>query len=293
MDSAIPSSPLYLYEFEESTTSQYGEDGVLTKIFEELNVDRGYFVEFGAWDGKHLSNTYPLYENGWSGLYIEGDEARFVDLCANITSSRVATLNRFVTVDGENCLDRLLASVDAPKDFDLLSVDIDSDDLAVWRSLRNHSPKVVVIEYNPTIPLDVVFENPASRNWGNSALAIRIFADEAGYGLVYGSLVNLVFLREDCLTASRIAETSLDAISRRAKPMRCFWGYDGTLLTRPAWKTGMPSGETGLVPVPWSGAALPQPLPKFLRRYPRSSLSEKTLRWLSLFKRIFRLEGWR
>lgn len=37
-------------------------------------------MEFGAWDGKHLSNTFALVEQGARAVYIEGDEGRFQDL---------------------------------------------------------------------------------------------------------------------------------------------------------------------------------------------------------------------
>ncbi|CAN0123266.1 unnamed protein product [Heterosigma akashiwo] len=45
----------------------------------ELLADGGntmnkWCVEFGAWDGKHLSNTWSLInEHGWSSVQIEGD----------------------------------------------------------------------------------------------------------------------------------------------------------------------------------------------------------------------------
>ena len=38
--------------------SQSGEDGVLEYILSKLPKRDNWCVEFGAWDGMHLSNTY-------------------------------------------------------------------------------------------------------------------------------------------------------------------------------------------------------------------------------------------
>jgi hypothetical protein len=37
--------------------SQCGEDGILDKILDTIGEPAGWCVEFGAWDGHHLSNT--------------------------------------------------------------------------------------------------------------------------------------------------------------------------------------------------------------------------------------------
>ncbi|MEI8196914.1 MAG: hypothetical protein WCI73_13520, partial [Phycisphaerae bacterium] len=70
-----------LLEFRHNVTSQYGEDGILQKIFEVLGIQRGTCVEFGAWDGKLNSNTYHLItQQNWRGLLIEGSAKKFADL---------------------------------------------------------------------------------------------------------------------------------------------------------------------------------------------------------------------
>ena len=57
--------------------SQGGEDGVLARILECLGETNRYFVEFGAWDGRHLSNTAHLrIDRGWRGLLMDGDPER-------------------------------------------------------------------------------------------------------------------------------------------------------------------------------------------------------------------------
>jgi hypothetical protein len=61
--------------------SQNGEDGVIEEICQRLGITTGWFVEFGAWDGKHLSNTYNLVaHHGWLGVYIEADPDRYQSL---------------------------------------------------------------------------------------------------------------------------------------------------------------------------------------------------------------------
>ena len=50
-------------------TSQGGEDGILEEIFRRIPVSanqtakRRWCVEFGAWDGVHLSNTRQLLKS--------------------------------------------------------------------------------------------------------------------------------------------------------------------------------------------------------------------------------------
>ena len=60
--------------------SQHGEDGILEELLKRLNITNGWVCEFGAWDGKHLSNTFNLIEQGANSVLIEGDSTRYSDL---------------------------------------------------------------------------------------------------------------------------------------------------------------------------------------------------------------------
>ena len=75
-------SHLPLNKYGNNVYSQNGEDGILAYILDCLKIENecSWCVEFGAWDGKHLSNTFNLVTKGWNSVYIEGDSQRFNDL---------------------------------------------------------------------------------------------------------------------------------------------------------------------------------------------------------------------
>lgn len=58
--------------------SQYGEDYLIWEFFE--NKESGFFVDVGAFDGKHISNTYSFEQKGWEGICVEPNPDYF-ELC--------------------------------------------------------------------------------------------------------------------------------------------------------------------------------------------------------------------
>lgn len=132
--------------------SQNGEDGIVEELLRRLDISSGYVCEFGAQDGVYLSNTFNLIQKGFKGVFIEGDKDKFQDLlktCKNYPN--IIPINAYVDYEGENTLDNLLQKTDIPVDFELLSIDIDSFDYHVWRSLKLYRPKIVIIEINSGI----------------------------------------------------------------------------------------------------------------------------------------------
>lgn len=77
-----------LDSYKENVFSQNGEDGVIGEMLIRLGIasesslqSPRWCVEFGAWDGKHLSNTFALVKkHAWNAVYIEGDPQKFIDL---------------------------------------------------------------------------------------------------------------------------------------------------------------------------------------------------------------------
>lgn len=188
----------HLAEFRSNVYSQNGEDGVLAEILGRLAISSGYFVEFGAWDGRHLSNTFRLAESGWRGLYIEGESERFTSLQQNVASfdGRVKALNAWVRPQGDASLDKLLESQEVPKEPDLLSIDVDSEDWNIWLHLSNYRPVVVVLEVNSSLPPGIVQTHRSPDVQGCSFSAAIALARAKGYSAVC-HIGNVVMVRDD------------------------------------------------------------------------------------------------
>jgi hypothetical protein len=183
--------------------SQAGEDGLLEYILGRLPQTDGWCVEFGAWDGRYLSNTYHLItRRDYNAVLIELDPQRCLQLRENMKSYKAICLNAMVGFEGEKRLDRLLAGTPIPHDFDLLSVDVDGDDYHIWKALVEYAPKVVIIEINfldgPGV--DNVHVPGAPMVWGVTSTSIKSMTELArskGYSLIAHVGCNAVYVRSE------------------------------------------------------------------------------------------------
>ncbi len=224
----------YLASYGRNVFSQKGEDGILEKVFEIIGAENKWCVEFGAWDGKHLSNTYNLMLNkGWSGVFIESDPKRTQDLVKTYKDNKKAIcLNAFVAFEGSNTLDNILAKTSIPKSFDLLSIDIDGNDYHIWDSVQKYAPRVIIIEINPTIPPDIEFVQKKDMNvtQGSSLFSQFKLGKKKGYELVATTELNAIFVKREYFSLFGIADNMPASIHHAEKQTRLFQLYDGTIV---------------------------------------------------------------
>lgn len=278
-------TPTWLLEHARNVHSQTGEDGIIEKILELLPERDGWCVEFGAWDGLHLTNTrHLILDKGYSAVLIEADAVRYRQLQKNYADrAAVITKQGFVGFTAADGLDALCRDTPLPVGFDLLSVDIDGNDYHVWKAIVRYRPKVVVIEFNQTIATPVRFVQPAdpALSQGSSLLSLVELGGEKGYELVCVAEHNAFFVRKEHYPLFELPTNAPEVLRTSTKDVTyLFSGYDGTVFLRGGGR------------LPWHKLHLPasrfQLLPAYLRRFPDnySPFQDWLFRWYRTFLKL-------
>ena len=248
--------------------SQCGEDGIVEEILNRLSAHislDGWCSEFGAWDGVLSSNTcHFIREKGYKAVLIEGDEGKVRDLRKNFPQEDVHKVHRFVSFEGENSLDSIFAEYEIPTDFDFLSIDVDSVDYYIFESLMNFTPKVICIEFNPTMPnaLDFVQAKDMDVKHGCSPRALARLGREKGYTLVAGTHCNLIFVASHLAGHVVDQEKEVEEVNPQGnEPAFLFAGYDGSILSnREGLKLAWHGTEISLHEIQYFPKALRRPM---------------------------------
>lgn len=183
--------------YRKNVYSQNGEDGIFKELLRRIETPSRWVCEFGAWDGKSCSNTFDLVKQGYNAVYIEGREDYFQDLLKTCEEyPLIHPIHTMVAYEGGNILDNILDNTDIPVDFDILSIDIDSYDYQVWKSVQTYSPKFVIIEVNSSISPLVTNHIHGEGIEGTSFLPMVELGISKGYTLVCHT-GNLIFVRND------------------------------------------------------------------------------------------------
>jgi len=203
------SNPALLNNYEFSVYSQNGEDGILMEIFNRIGKTNNYFVEIGVQDGNEC-NSGLLLTSKWKGLWIEANKSHYKSITNQFSSfikdANLQVVNNFVTAEN---IEDLFRGASVPKDFDLLSIDIDGNDYWIWKALASFRPRVVMIEYNAVFrpPLKWIMKYKQNHVWdktnyyGASLEALSNLGKVMGYKLVCCDFTgtNAFFVADECI----------------------------------------------------------------------------------------------
>lgn len=195
--------------------AQSGEDKIAARIFRRIGVINSWAVEFGAADGRRKSNTAYFRDHGWFVRLFDVEPLDPIVQQANITAENV---NAIFTEAG------------IPQVFDLLSIDIDGNDLWVWKALT-FQPRVVIIEYNPrwgpyqsrTVAYDPDRSWDGTNYYGASVLALTRLGAQKGYDLIAATRSNLIFVQAGLMAPIRPSKVRRTAKFKRPDTAKRQW----------------------------------------------------------------------
>tara|TARA_B110000967_G_scaffold66894_1_gene69168 strand:+ start:3592 stop:4473 length:882 start_codon:yes stop_codon:yes gene_type:complete len=171
-------------------TSQNNEDGIIEYIF-NIVPNNKHFVEIGF--GYYEFNSLNLIKKGWEGKLIDTNIDEAIALKKNLThyypSVNVEVVNVKILKDNIN---KLIYNKEKKKWIDFFSLDIDSNDYWILKSVDLSQVSVLCCEYNHwlgkerklTIPHNDDFKFVDNGIWGASLLAITELLKDKDFSLI-------------------------------------------------------------------------------------------------------------
>ncbi len=125
--------------------SQYGEDFLLWNFFDYKS--QGFFIDIGAFDGIHLSNSYSFELIGWTGVCVEPSPLYFKLCQENRSASKCFNV---ACVKGDN-KGLLKFNIDSTGLFSSLqNIDYDENIQGHYGALKDINLQVETVEVNST-----------------------------------------------------------------------------------------------------------------------------------------------
>ena len=192
--------------------SQWGEDGIIQYLINNIDIENKVFVEFGIENYLQSNTRFLLVNNNWSGLVLDGNKSDIEYLkqdpiywAHNIKAECV-----FVTKDN---IESILNSNGIHSDIGILSIDIDGNDYWIWEGIESVKASIVICEYNsifgPKAKITTEYRDDFTREsahysgilYGASIAALNDLANKKGYSLVAGNSSgnNIFFVRDNLL----------------------------------------------------------------------------------------------
>jgi ABC-type glycerol-3-phosphate transport system substrate-binding protein len=137
--------------------------------------------------------------NRYNAVFIEGDKVKYNNLIRTAEKfPNIIPIQAYVDHnDTSNSLDNILKQTNIPNDFDILSIDIDSYDFQVWKSLNNYKPKIVIIEINSSAKVnDSKYIHKPGKYLGTGFNPTYYLGIEKGYKFILHT-GNMFFIRSD------------------------------------------------------------------------------------------------
>ncbi len=175
--------------------SQFGDDGIIQYLINNIDISTPKFVEFGVGNYRESNTRFLLMNNNWEGIVIDCDSNCIKQLKSETIywQHNLQAVPAFINKDNINSL---LASNGFSGEIGILHIDIDGNDYWIWEAIDVIDPIIVIVEYNSifgcnyaiTIPYQENFSRTSSHYsnlyFGASLKAFYLLAKNRGYEFV-------------------------------------------------------------------------------------------------------------
>jgi len=210
--------------------SQWGEDGIIEWLIQQLPGIPRSFVEFGVENFAEANTRFLLENRGWKGLVMDGNEAYMNGLRSSTLYWRhdLTAVPAFITAENIN---DLITDAGFAGDLGILSVDIDGVDYWVLKAIECVNASIIIAEINGvfgdlkpfTVPYRPDFDrfgaHYSGQYFGMSTPAAIKLCESRGYTFVgtNSTGVNAFFVRNDLAekVTSKIDHTKIWAQRHR------------------------------------------------------------------------------
>jgi len=201
-----------LSEVEFNVFSQWGDDGIIQWLVNNLEFPNKTFVEFGVENYRESNTRFLMMNNNWSGLVMDGSASNVAQIVHSEYFWKHELSAKAVFIDKDN-INGLLLSSRLDSEIGILHIDLDGNDYWIWKEMNTHSPIVVILEYNSvfgidraiTIPYDKAFFRTKAHSsnlyFGASLRALYQLCSTKGYAFLGCNSAgnNAYFIRRDKL----------------------------------------------------------------------------------------------
>jgi hypothetical protein len=224
-----------------SRFSEFEEDGQLLYLLTLAGSASRTVVEISSQDGRVCMATNLLVHHRWRGFLFDGDPVfvaegqRFFAFHPATRAMPPVMQAEWFTRDNVN---QVLATAGVPDEIDVLSIDIDGNDLHLWNAMTVR-PRILICEFNNAVPGELALTIPYRPDFSFAGLpsdqalfrsaslaAYVAVCRRKGYRLVGTNALgfNAIFLRDDVLP-TEMPEIPVSALDGNpfAGGMRAKW----------------------------------------------------------------------
>lgn len=202
--------------------SQFGDDGIIQWLINNIDIDNEFFVEFGVENYKEANTKFLMFNNNWSGFVMDGSTENIENLKKQDYFWKYDLKAKDVFITKENINDLLLEQNINPN-VGLLHIDLDGNDYYIFNEINCLNPNILILEYNSLFGIEREISVPYREDFyrtkahysnlyfGASLKALHSLAYKKGFVFIGCNQAgnNAYFVRKDKIN-SKIKEVFLE-----------------------------------------------------------------------------------